>query len=45
MNASRLANAVTTGYLDLGPTSESLMLKEKNRELRKMVKKFDRKLN
>ena len=44
MTALRLVITVTTGYFDLRPT-ESLMIKKKNRELRKMVKEFDRKLD
>ena len=34
----RLVNTMTTGRLDLKPTAESLMVKNKNRELRRKVR-------
>ena len=41
MNGGRLVDAITISYLDLKPTGEPLMIKEKNRMLRKAAKKID----
>ena len=38
MSATRLENTMTTGFLDLRPTEESLMIKAKNRASRKKSK-------
>ena len=38
MNCERLEKTLSTGQLDLRPTAESLMVKEKNRKLRKEAK-------
>ena len=38
MESSRLTAIMMTGQLDLQPTAESLMIKEKNRQSRKAVK-------
>ena len=38
MDGSRLTAIMMTGQLDLQPTAESLMIKEKNRQSRKAVK-------
>ena len=35
MNSDRRTQTLATGQLDLRPTAESLIIKEKNRELRK----------
>ena len=39
MNSTRLTDAFMTGIFDMRPTSESLMIKEKNRQSRKTQKK------
>ena len=38
MNSDRLDTTLSTGLLDLQPTPESLMIKERNRQLRKKTK-------
>ena len=38
MNSDRLDTTLSTGLFDLQPTPESLMIKEKNRQLRKKTK-------
>ena len=38
MSCERLEHTLKTGQLDLQPTAESLMIKEKNRKARKAVK-------
>ena len=38
MSGDRLTAMMMTGQLDLQPTAESLMIKEKNRKARKAVK-------
>ena len=38
MKADRLENFLKTGCLDLRPTAESLMIKERNKALRKSKK-------
>ena len=40
MDGSRLTEIMMTGQLDLQPTAESLMIKEKNRQSRKVVKEL-----
>ena len=38
MNPDRLIQTLSTGYFDMRPTAESLMIKQKNRALRKAAK-------
>ena len=40
MDGARLTEIMMTGQLDLRPTAESLMIKEKNRQPRKAVKEL-----
>ena len=40
MQGDRLTAVMMTGQLDLRPTAESLMIKEKNRQSRKAVKQI-----
>ena len=42
MNGDRLIAMMMTGQLDLQPTAESLMIKEKNRQSRKAVKQAEK---
>ena len=42
MSGERLAHTLATGELDLRPISESLIIKEKNRRLRKAKKVKDK---
>lgn len=39
MNVDRLVSTFTTGYFDVKPTAESVMIKEKNRIARETLKK------
>ena len=41
MSCERMEKTLATGQLDLRPTAESLMIKEKNRKLRKSKKEKD----
>ena len=40
MQGDRLTSVMMTGQMDLKPTEESLMVKEKNRQSRKTVKQI-----
>ena len=42
MTPGRLLSTMTTGILDLRPSAESLMIKEKSRLLRKAVKEAEK---